>query len=216
MGFIETLQGAARNDPDVRDRFLGIMAQQGRRMARLIEDLLSLSRIELSAHVLPEAEVELIELLHGVIDGLSALAYERGVRLDFVTGGESRAVVRADRDELIRVFENLIENAIKYGQSGGRVEIAARPVPDRSGEFEVAIRDFGPGIAPEHLPRLTERFYRVDVASSRDKGGTGLGLAIVKHILNRHRGRLLIESRLGEGALFRVQLPVPEDLVKRL
>jgi two-component system, OmpR family, phosphate regulon sensor histidine kinase PhoR len=206
MGFVETLQGAARNDPEVRDRFLGIMAQQGRRMARLIEDLLSLSRIELNAHLMPEDDIEIIELLSGVIDGLSALAYERGVRLDFAEGKELVVHVKGARDELIRVFENLIENAIKYGQTGGRVDIAARRNAAIPREFQISIRDYGPGIAPEHLPRLTERFYRVDVASSRDKGGTGLGLAIVKHILNRHRGRLTIESEAGAGAAFTVTL----------
>jgi two-component system, OmpR family, phosphate regulon sensor histidine kinase PhoR len=210
MGFVETLQGAARNDPTVRDRFLAIMAQQGQRMARLIDDLLSLSRIELSAHLLPEDEIEIIELLRGVIDGLSALAYERGVRLDFIDGSQVQATVQGARDELIRVFENLIENAIKYGQSGGKVEISARRMAEAIPELHIAIRDFGPGINPEHLPRLTERFYRVDVASSRDKGGTGLGLAIVKHILNRHRGKLLIESEPGKGAVFSVKLPIRE------
>jgi two-component system, OmpR family, phosphate regulon sensor histidine kinase PhoR len=208
MGFVETLQGAARNDPAARDRFLGIMAQQGRRMARLIEDLLSLSRIELSAHILPDEIIDLADLLRGVSDGLSALAYDRGVRLVTDAVPEAPLRVRGAKDELIRVFENLIENAIKYGQSGGRVDIALRPPGAGEKDAVVSVRDHGPGIAPEHLPRLTERFYRVDIGASRDKGGTGLGLAIVKHILNRHRGRLQIESEAGNGATFSVHLPV--------
>jgi two-component system, OmpR family, phosphate regulon sensor histidine kinase PhoR len=208
MGFVETLQGAARQDDAARERFLAIMSQQGRRMARLIEDLLSLSRIEMSAHVLPDADVDVLDILHGVIDGLSALAQERGVKLESAIDIGRAAIVRGDRDELARVFINLVENAIKYGQDGGRVEISAKRTEGQPPELRISVRDFGPGIAPEHVPRLTERFYRVDVASSRDKGGTGLGLAIVKHILNRHRGRLAIESMPGQGAEFSVILPV--------
>jgi two-component system, OmpR family, phosphate regulon sensor histidine kinase PhoR len=206
LGFVETLQGPARHDEVARERFLGIMAQQGRRMARLIEDLLSLSRIELSAHIRPDTPIDLTELVPQVIDGLSALAYDRGVKLQAAGLEGHGALVLGDRDELTRVFENLIENAIKYGQAGGKVDIRMRP-SEADGEAMVTIRDYGPGIAPEHLPRLTERFYRIDVASSRDKGGTGLGLAIVKHILNRHRGRLVIESEAGKGAAFTVCLP---------
>jgi two-component system phosphate regulon sensor histidine kinase PhoR len=115
--------------------------------------------------------------------------------------------VRADRDELIRVFENLVENALKYGAAGKRVDISIAREPAGDGEAVVAVRDYGPGIAPEHLPRLTERFYRVDVTESRAQGGTGLGLALVKHILHRHRGRLAIESAPGKGATFTVRLP---------
>jgi two-component system, OmpR family, phosphate regulon sensor histidine kinase PhoR len=206
MGFVDTLQGPAKDDKVARERFLGIMAEQGQRMARLIEDLLSLSRIEQSAHVMPETDLDVIALLRRVIDSLSALAYERGVKLGFHDMRAQGILVKGDRDELIRVFENLIENAIKYGQTGGRVEIAAM-LDKPSDEIIISIQDFGPGIAPEHLPRLTERFYRVDIASSRDKGGTGLGLAIVKHILNRHRGRLRIESQPQKGATFSVVLP---------
>jgi two-component system, OmpR family, phosphate regulon sensor histidine kinase PhoR len=207
MGFVDTLQGPAKDDKAARERFLAIMAEQGQRMARLIDDLLSLSRIEQSAHVMPEADIEIITLLEAVIDGLSALAYERGVKLAFLNTKMQKMRVKGDRDELIRVFENLIENAIKYGQSGGRVDIAAMSEPSAQ-EAIISIRDFGPGIAPEHVPRLTERFYRVDIGTSREKGGTGLGLAIVKHILNRHRGRLRIESQPEKGATFSVILPL--------
>jgi two-component system phosphate regulon sensor histidine kinase PhoR len=208
-GFIETLQGSARDDAAARDRFLAIMQQQAFRMARLIDDLLSLSRIELNLHVRPVAPVDLIAIVRQVTDAMQMLARERGVEV-VVSAPEQPVVVPGDRDELVRVFENLVENALKYGASGKRVEIdICRADAERTAaEAMVSVRDFGPGIAPEHLPRLTERFYRVDVAQSRAEGGTGLGLAIVKHILNRHGGRLAIDSRLGAGATFSVRLPV--------
>ncbi|WP_026363199.1 ATP-binding protein [Methylopila sp. M107] len=198
LGFIETLQGPARNDPAAREKFLEIMRAQANRMSRLIDDLLSLSRIELKAHVRPRDVVDLASLVRGVADALAPLARERGVELD-LSAARAEVHVRGDRDELIRVAENLIENAIKYGQSGKRVEVG---VEDAADGPRLVVRDFGPGVAPEHLPRLTERFYRVDVAESRDKGGTGLGLALVKHILQRHGGRLTIESAAGAGATF--------------
>ena len=206
MGFIETLQGPARNDTAARERFLQIMRDQARRMARLIDDLLSLSRIEMKAHVQPCEAVDLVGVVRHIVDTLRPLAEDRGVAIVCVFP-EAAVTVRGDRDELLRVFENLIENAVKYGQSGRRVEVTIE-VADEGGEASVSIRDYGPGIAPEHLPRLTERFYRVDVAASREKGGTGLGLAIVKHIVNHHRGRMSVESIVGEGALFCVSLPL--------
>ncbi len=209
LGFIETLQGPARDDASARDRFLEIMREQARRMARLIDDLLSLSRIELRAHVQPQTPVDMAVLVREVSDALRPLARERDVDIVVKRGAES-AVVFGDRDELLRVAENLIENAIKYGGGGKRVEVALQILPaslGRSRQIELAVTDHGPGIAPEHLPRLTERFYRVDVADSRQKGGTGLGLAIVKHIVNRHRGKLTIESEPGRGATFRVTIP---------
>ena len=208
-GFIDTLQGSAKDDVKARERFLGIMKEQAGRMARLIDDLLSLSRIELNSHIQPETPVELGPVLRQVIDGLQLLAQERGVDVT-LTAGEPLTVI-ADRDELIRVFENLVENALKYGASGKRVEIvlASSNAPAGQSEARVSVRDHGPGISAEHLPRLTERFYRVDVGHSRAEGGTGLGLAIVKHILNRHRGRLQIESAMGDGSTFTVCLPIP-------
>lgn len=208
-GFIETLQGPARNDAPARERFLAIMAAQARRMSRLIDDLLSLSRIELNAHVRPQTKVDLGGILAHVCDTLSPLARDRGVTLEQVKDAAPLEVL-GDRDELIRLFENLVENALKYGAPGKRIEVR---LSRENGTAVVSIRDFGPGIPPEHLPRLTERFYRVDVAASRDQGGTGLGLAIVKHIVARHRGRLGIDSVLGEGATFSVRLdalPGPE------
>jgi two-component system phosphate regulon sensor histidine kinase PhoR len=206
-GFIDTLQGPARDDAAARERFLGIMQAQAWRMARLIDDLLSLSRIELRAHQRPDTPVDLVPIVRQIVDGLQTLARDRGVALE-VTAPAEPLTVLGDRDELTRLFENLIENGLKYGASGKRVDIALAPVTasDGTGEARVSVRDYGPGISAEHLPRLTERFYRVDVGESRAQGGTGLGLALVKHILNRHDGRLSIESREGEGATFTVRL----------
>ena len=208
-GFIDTLQGPARDDPRARERFLGIMHAQATRMARLIDDLLSLSRVELSAHVRPDTQVDLMAIVRQVADGLEPLAAERQVTIEIALP-ETPVMIAGDREELLRLFENLIENALKYGASGGRVEVssAAMTSPDGAPEFRVMVRDFGPGIPPEHLPRLTERFYRVDVGDSRAQGGTGLGLSLVKHILNRHRGRLLIESQVGHGAIFTAAFPL--------
>jgi two-component system phosphate regulon sensor histidine kinase PhoR len=208
-GFIDTLRGPAREDRVARERFLGIMQVQADRMARLIDDLLSLSRIEHNAHLRPDKQVDLIAILRQVADGLQTLARDRDVTVS-MTAPPGPMLVLGDRDELIRVFENLVENALKYAASGKRVDIALSLGQATSGkpEARVRVRDHGPGIAPEHLPRLTERFYRVDVSESRAQGGTGLGLALVKHILNRHGGRLTIESVLGQGATFTAHLPV--------
>lgn len=201
-GFVDTLRGSAHDDEAARDRFLAIMAEQAQRMSRLIDDLLSLSRIEMNEHIQPKSVVDLVPILDHVRDALSPLARERGVAVE-VKRKLERLPVQGDRDELIRLFENLVENALKYGGTGKRVEIS---LAAEDGEAVVSVRDFGPGIAPEHLPRLTERFYRVDAQTSRAQGGTGLGLAIVKHILSRHRGRLSIESELGHGAQFTARL----------
>jgi two-component system phosphate regulon sensor histidine kinase PhoR len=180
------------------------MHDQALRMSRLIDDLLSLSRIELKVHVKPSDPVDLIPVLRHLTDSLEPLARELGVAIESDLP-DGPVTVPGDRDELIQVFENLIENAIKYGQSGKRVLLSVEP--SEAGTPAVSVRDFGPGIAEEHLPRLTERFYRVDVEASRQHRGTGLGLAIVKHILARHGARLSIESRPGAGALFTVTFP---------
>jgi two-component system, OmpR family, phosphate regulon sensor histidine kinase PhoR len=208
-GFIETLQGPARNDSTSRDRFLAIMKEQATRMARLIDDLLSLSRIEQKVHIHPDATIDLAMIVSEVSDSLQLLARERDVEIKITDRTDSLDVL-GDRDELIRVFENLIENALKYGASGKRVDItlSCEPASGEARDAVVSVRDYGPGIAPEHLPRLTERFYRVDIGESRAQGGTGLGLALVKHILNRHRGRLMIDSTPGSGANFSVRLPI--------
>lgn len=208
LGFVETLQGPARDDPVARERFLEIMREQAQRMKRLIDDLLSLSRIEMRVHVPPTEPVDLKSLTAHMIETLSPLAKDRGTVIHAKLP-EQTLTVYGDRDEIMRVLENLISNAVKYGEKGGKVdvELTRGEAPDGKTQAVLSVRDYGPGIAPEHLPRLTERFYRVDVAESREKGGTGLGLAIVKHIVNRHRGRLDIASEFGHGARFTVSLP---------
>jgi two-component system, OmpR family, phosphate regulon sensor histidine kinase PhoR len=207
-GFIDTLQGPAKDDAKARERFLGIMHTQAIRMARLIDDLLSLSRVELSAHVRPDTQVDIVPIIRQVVDGLEPLARERQVTID-IDLPPTAVMIAGDREELLRVFENLIENALKYGASGGKVMVSLIAAVSSEGapEIRVKVRDFGPGIAPEHLPRLTERFYRVDVGDSRAQGGTGLGLSLVKHIVSRHRGRLLIESVPKNGAAFTACFP---------
>jgi two-component system phosphate regulon sensor histidine kinase PhoR len=209
LGFIETLQGPAKNDLAAREKFLAIMQGQATRMARLIDDLLSLSRIELNAHLQPNTPLDLAPVVKQVADGLQTLARDRDVTIKVVAPSDE-LIVLGDRDELVRALENLVENALKYGAAGKRVDITLARNQTRGGapEVRLAVRDYGPGIAPEHLPRLTERFYRVDVADSRAQGGTGLGLALVKHVLNRHGGRLSIESTPGEGATFIMHLPL--------
>ena len=208
LGFVETLQGAARDDPAARANFLAIMRAQGQRMARLIDDLLSLSRIEQKEHVRPAAPLDLAQLVRHVADTMAHLTRESGATLTI--DAPAPVVVTGDRDELIRVIENLIENALKYG--GPAALGGAHCVEIRVGEAGrdgiVEVRDQGQGIDPLHLPRLTERFYRADPGSSRAKGGTGLGLAIVKHTLTRHRGRLTIRSAPGEGATFTAFVPL--------
>lgn len=208
-GYVETLQGSAKDDPAARARFLAIMSEQAERMARLVDDLLSLSRVEMREFLAPAGEVELGRVLAEVVQSVEPLAKEAGITLS-VSCEPAEIMVRGERDEMVQVFQNLVQNAVKYGRAGGRVDVRmAREAggdggPDR---VRVAVTDDGPGIAPYHLPRLTERFYRVSAADSRAKGGTGLGLAIVKHILNRHRGELRIESTLGRGSTFTVVLP---------
>ncbi len=212
-GFIETLRGPARDDADARERFLAIMDGQATRMTRLVEDLLSLSRIELNEHVLPQGRVALAPLLQHLAEALELRAGERDMRITLTVPADLPEV-QGDRDELAQVFQNLLDNAIKYGRPGTEISVGAELGARRAASggrgsaafVAVAICDRGEGIAREHLPRLTERFYRVDTARSREMGGTGLGLAIVKHIVNRHRGFLDIESKPGEGSVFTVFL----------
>ena len=216
-GFIETLRGPARDDPEAGERFLAIMSGQAARMTRLVEDLLSLSRIELNEHVPPRGRVALAAVLDHLAQALELRAAERGMRIRLCLPPDLPEV-QGDRDELTQLFQNLLDNAIKYGRPGSEIAVDARSLtPDAAnGErgsvasVAVAVRDRGEGIAREHLPRLTERFYRVDTARSREMGGTGLGLAIVKHIVSRHRGLLEIDSTPGEGSVFTVLLrPAP-------
>jgi two-component system, OmpR family, phosphate regulon sensor histidine kinase PhoR len=212
-GFVETLQGAAKNDTEARERFLKVMSEQAERMSRLVDDLLSLSRVEMREHLPPAQNVDLNDAVSHVIQALQPLAAGTGTSIEFKRL-DAPAVVRGDRDELVQVFQNLVQNAIKYGKSGGRIEVAvahAEASGARPARFTVSVTDDGPGIAPQHLPRLTERFYRVNVLASRERGGTGLGLAIVKHILNRHRGELNISSKMGHGSTFAVVLPAMHE-----
>ncbi|MCP5431757.1 MAG: hypothetical protein H6923_00655 [Alphaproteobacteria bacterium] len=211
-GFLETLRGHARDDSEARERFLAIMLDQASRMKRLIDDLLSLSRIELNEHVPPSGRVALKPLISGVLEAAQPLAEEEGVALVMNADGEMPEAV-GDRDEIFQVVQNLVDNAIRYGGEGGRIDVGvalgtADAISAPLGPMIiVSVRDFGSGIPREHVPRLTERFYRVDAKRSRERGGTGLGLAIVKHIVNRHRGALEIQSRVGEGTEVKVFLP---------
>jgi two-component system phosphate regulon sensor histidine kinase PhoR len=230
-GYIETLRGHARDDNVARERFLSVMAAQAGRMARLIDDLMSLSRIELNEHIAPEGNVDVALVTLDVVDALAPLAAEQGVKLALRSAERGRATITGDRDQILQVAQNLIDNALKFSAPGATVEIDV--VDDVSAEAAVALNrpgaarlsllspdliggerfvvlrvaDHGPGIAREHLPRLSERFYRVEGQKSGERLGTGLGLAIVKHIINRHRGGLAIESLEGQGATFTAYLP---------
>jgi two-component system phosphate regulon sensor histidine kinase PhoR len=217
VGFIETLRGPAKDDAAARAKFLEIMHEQARRMTRLVDDLLSLSRIELREHTPPTASVDVASLLAAVRTTLDRQAEARRMPIVLdVAAGLPKAV--GDADELTQVFQNLIDNALKYGRSGTEIRLAAGEAaqlppsfPDpRRRAVAVSVTDVGDGIAREHLSRLTERFYRVDVGRSRDLGGTGLGLAIVKHIVSRHRGALVADSTVGRGSTFTVFLPAAE------
>jgi two-component system phosphate regulon sensor histidine kinase PhoR len=206
IGFIETLLGPAHDDVAARERFLGIMREQAQRMARLVDDLLSLSLIELNEHVAPTGRVALAPVIDEVARGLELRAAERDIRILRALPADLPEV-QGDRDELAQIFQNLIDNAVKYGRPHSDVTVTGGTGSAAATELvRVAIADQGDGIPSEHLPRLTERFYRVDTARSRELGGTGLGLAIVKHILNRHRGRLDIASEVGQGSTFTVWL----------
>ncbi|WP_120501284.1 ATP-binding protein [Roseovarius sp. EL26] len=210
-GFIETLLGPAREDEAARERFLGIMQIEASRMERLVRDLLSLSRVESEERQRPTTEIDILQVIGSVLHTLQPLALDNNVEIktDF---SPDEVLLPGDQDQLQQVLTNLIENAIKYGGKDQQVLVRATTTLDeptvRGPAVVVAVRDQGPGIDPVHIPRLTERFYRVDSHRSREMGGTGLGLAIVKHILNRHRGRLRIESRPGHGSEFRVILPM--------
>ena len=211
MGFVETLRGAAKDDPVARDRFLAIMEREAGRMNRLVGDLLSLSRVEAEERRRPTTGTDLGAVLRGAMQALAPLAEARQVQL-LREGLTEGLKTPADPDQLTQVFTNLIENAIKYGGSGGEVRISVDKIDYepvlRGAALRVVVADRGEGIDPIHLPRLTERFYRIDTHRSREQGGTGLGLAIVKHIVLRHRGRMKIESEKGQGSRSRILLPV--------
>ena len=211
IGFIETLRGPAADDPPAQQRFLAIMAEQGARMNRLIDDLLSLSRIELMEHQPPSDRLDVSALLPSLLDGFEPRLQQRSVRLE-TNISDDLPLVAGDGDQIAQVLQNLLDNAVKYGREGGTVRLDVQAVepggrwPARPGVL-IAVSDQGAGIPREHLPRLTERFYRVDKGRSRAAGGTGLGLAIVKHIVNRHRGQLAIDSEEGIGTTVSVWLP---------
>jgi two-component system, OmpR family, phosphate regulon sensor histidine kinase PhoR len=210
-GFIDTLKGHAKDDLPAREQFLGIMTVEAERMRRLIDDLLSLTRIEQNEHVPPSGEVSLESILREAVAALTPLAGADAMTLE-ISAAKNLPQAVGERDELIQIFQNLIHNAIKYGRQGGHVWITLSQgfIPGGRGAdlmLIVAVRDDGEGIPSDSVPRLTERFYRVDVKRSREKGGTGLGLAIVKHIVNRHQGKLVIESKAGVGSTFTVYLP---------
>ncbi len=204
LGFIETLRGPAADDREAQTRFLALMDEQAARMARLVDDLLSLSRIEMNAHQLPATAVALPDLLRSLAEQLAPQASHAHVTVT-INAARDVPAVQGDADDLARLFQNLIENSIKYGRENSDVAVT---VSAADNTVIVTVADQGEGIAPEHLPRLTERFYRVDAARSRALGGTGLGLAIVKHIVNRHQGQLKIESDVGIGSRFIVALPL--------
>ena len=210
MGFIETLRGPARNDAKAQDRFLATMADEAERMNRLVGDLLSLSRVQAEERVRPTTRVDLRALLQTTMKNLDPMVAKNNVTVQMELGTGPLPFV-GDADQLIQVLTNLIENAIKYGGADQTIDVTIEHVLHdpvlRGPAIEIEIADQGPGIAPLHLPRLTERFYRADGHRSRQLGGTGLGLAIVKHILNRHRGRLKISSQVGQGSRFTVVLP---------
>ena len=203
MGAIETLQGPAKNDAKAREKFLGSMLGQAQRMKRLIDDLLTLSRIELNAHVRPNAKVSLLQIAKQARGNLQSLSNELSIAVSIEDDAD--VLVAGDSDELLQVAQNLLENAIKYGSTGGRVKITCEAENETG---TLAVQDFGRGISEIHIPRLTERFYRVSTQESRARGGTGLGLAIVKHILLRHRSKLNIQSREGEGSIFSFSIPL--------
>ncbi|MBZ0324666.1 MAG: hypothetical protein K8F57_00560, partial [Alphaproteobacteria bacterium] len=222
IGFVETLKGPARDDPKSRERFLDLMHEQATRMARLVTDLLSLSRIERNVHSAPTDRIHPLPILRRVCTFLEQEARLKKMELRLSVPGAGAhpgdgPVVIGDAEELTQLFQNLVSNAVKYGSEGTPVDIevglAAAPLPPAAAHIaapalKVEVRDRGDGIAPEHIPRLTERFYRVDAARSRSLGGTGLGLAIVKHVVNRHNGAMTIASKLGEGSRFTVYLPL--------
>jgi two-component system phosphate regulon sensor histidine kinase PhoR len=210
LGFIETLRGPAADDPAAQQRFLGIMAEQGERMRRLIDDLLSLSRIEMEEHQPPVGEAPLAMITRAEVEALSPLMSKRGVRAALELA-DALVARPANADQVAQVIRNILENAINHGRDGGMITVTLKPAMAEDGTARpgalLSIADDGPGIAKHHIPRLTERFYRVDAARSRHKGGTGLGLAITRHIVMRHRGRLAIESTEGVGTRVHVWLP---------
>jgi len=234
LGFIETMQGHAKDDPKARKKFLGIMRAQAKRMQRLVADLMSLSKIELNEHVPPSEPINLIEAAQDVIESLEPLLEKSEAIIDFESDTDDPVIITGEHDEILQTIQNLIDNAVKYGGDPALVKVrvgrgqapslsvkdevahragdsatqlAARQSVDINDLAYVQVQDFGPGIERADLPRLTERFYRVNIERSLKSGGTGLGLAIVKHIVSRHQGGFQIESRLAAGSAFTCYFP---------
>ena len=208
LGSIETLQGPAKDDPEGSARFLSIMQNEAERMARLIDDLLSLSRIELERYKKPDSPIPLYPICKSIVSTVAYDAKKRGMEI-VIDAPKDLPDVLADTDQIIQVLLNLVTNSIKYADPETQVIITAYLNQDGT-HVDLSVQDFGPGISPEHLARLTERFYRVDTARSRQMGGTGLGLAIVKHILLRHGTNLDVQSQLDKGSSFTFKLPVAD------
>lgn len=218
IGFIETIRTMGPEEATASHRFLGIMESEANRMVRLIDDLLSLSRIEMDKHVQPDEQVNVQELLEILTSSMGPQASQRQISFQ-LTIAPSTPLMRGDKDQLHQVLINLASNALKYSSDGGTIDIQVYPVkriPEVGGDGVcLTVTDHGEGIPADHLPRLTERFYRVDSARSRKMGGTGLGLAIVKHIISRHRGHLNIESTVGEGTSVSIYIPIHKEQADR-
>ncbi len=209
-GILETCEG----DDGALAQFLPVMTSEVERMKRLVDDLLTLSRVEVNERRTPDQTVVLQSLIAAACAPLEILAGQRGVRIETVVP-EAPIQFQGDADEIVRAIRNLVENAVRYSDASGVVRVAGcvvAPVSDTGSAYiSIVIMDKGPGVEAHHIPRLTERFYRVDDHRSRDVGGSGLGLAIVKHIVGHHRGKMTIESRVGEGSTVTLLLPLEHE-----
>ena len=219
MGFLETIRGPAKDDKKSMSKFLGIMDKETIRMKRLIDDLLVVSKIESDEHIHPTKKVNLIKTLNNVIESLKEYALKKNIQIRTNYQLSENLSVLGNEDELVQVFTNIIDNSIKYGKINSSIDIKAEEVKEQTDQSEdkklfpqlilkISVKDESDGIHAKHLSRLTERFYRVDAARSKEIGGTGLGLTIVKHILNKHRGHLDIKSEINQGSTFTVELPI--------
>ncbi|MXU66867.1 sensor histidine kinase [Oceanomicrobium pacificus] len=214
LGYVETLMGHAKDDPDAQERFLAIIYRQGQRMQRLVEDLMSLNRIEMNEHIRPDTLCDPVQIGREVCAALAPLAEDTGASLHCDLPAEGTILI-GDQGQIYQVMTNLVSNALRYGGAGAMVRVhLAEADPSFPNMLGITVSDTGPGIPRDQLHRLTERFFRVSATQNRDKGGTGLGLAIVKHILARHRGELRITSIPGEGSDFTVWLPRDDSVAK--
>ena len=219
MGFLETIRGPAKDDQKSMSKFLGIMDKETIRMKRLIDDLLVVSKIESDEHIHPTKKVNLLKTIDNVAESLKEYAMKKNIKIRFNQQLSEGLFVLGNEDELVQVFTNIIDNSIKYGKINSSIDIKAEEVKEQTDQSEdkklfpqlilkISVKDESDGIHAKHLSRLTERFYRVDAARSKEIGGTGLGLTIVKHILNKHRGHLDIKSEINQGSTFTVELPI--------